>query len=190
MKVIEITGLPKAGKTTLVNRLAVRLRNQGFRVKKISDPSAKSPIDSDNIWFNQTWIVHKIIDKLMDVRNMKYDVVLVHCGLAERIITAQTFYKLKLLVLKQVKLLTNYLKSFIGLEDLVLYLDIKPKTSLKRNKGRRGRLINEKFLTLMRRIYKKQFPRYVNKYFELNAEEDIKSVVEQAENIILTLLKK
>lgn len=34
MKVIEITGLPKAGKTTLVNRLAVRLRNQGFRVKK------------------------------------------------------------------------------------------------------------------------------------------------------------
>ena len=53
MKVIEITGLPKSGRTTLVKRLAVRLRNNGKKKKKISDPSAKSPVDRDNIWFNQ-----------------------------------------------------------------------------------------------------------------------------------------
>ena len=126
----------------------------------------------------------------MDAKNQKYDVVLVHCGLAERIVTVQTFYKLKLLVIKQAKLLTNYLSSFIDLQDLVLYLDIRPRISLKRNKGRKGRLVNEKFLTLMRRIYKKQFPRYVNRYFEINAEQDISDVVSEAEGIILTLLKK
>jgi len=190
MKVVEITGLPKSGRTTLVNRLAVRLRSRGLSVKKILDVSGRSPVDHDNVWFDQAWIAHQVIDKLMDTRNKKYDVVLVHCGLAERIITIQTFYKLKLLVIKQAKLLTSYLSSFLDLEDLVLYLDINPKTSLRRNSGRKGRLVNEKFLTLMRRCYKRQFPKYVNKYFQINAEEEINAVVGEAERIVLTLLKK
>lgn len=190
MKVIEITGLPKAGKTTLVNRLAVKLRAHNLKVKKIQDFSSKSPVDHDNIWYNQAWIAHQVIDKLMDAANQKYDVVLVHCGLAERIISVQTFYKLKLLVLKQAKLLTEYIKSFLTLEDLVLYLDISPKSSLRRNHGRKGRLVNQKFLSLMRKNYQRNFPKLVDRYFQIDAEADLVQVVAEAEKIVLALLKK
>lgn len=190
MKVIEITGLPKAGKTTLVNRLAIRLRGQGLSVKKIMDVSGKSPVDPDNVWFDQTWIAHRLLDKLFDKGNQKYDLVLIQRGLLERIISINTFCKFKMLSVRQAKLMTEYLKSFLSLQDLVIYLNITPRLSLARNKGRKGKTLNDKFLNVLRKAYKKFLPKYADRYFIIEADQKIDVVVDEAEDLIKMVLKK
>ncbi len=99
-------------------------------------------------------------------------------------------YKYKVLTLKQTKVMTDYLKEFLALEDLVLHLDIPPKIALERNKGRKGRMINEKFLTVVRKCYVSIFPKLPDQYFTLDATAPINVVVSEAESLILKALKK
>lgn len=184
MKIIEFAGLPKAGKTTLMARTAVRLRRQGFSVKKISDESAKSPVDHHEVFFHQAWILHRVIEKLQDATNKKYDFVLVNCGIVDRLVNTLVLQKYKLLSYKQARVVVEYFSYFLPLEDMVLYLDISPELSLKRNKGKQGRLLNKKYLILQRRRYRRYLPVFATRFASLDASQDINHILDEIVHIV------
>lgn len=50
---IEFSGSPKSGKSSTLDRVERFLRHSGFKVSRITEAAAQSPITSkDYIWFN------------------------------------------------------------------------------------------------------------------------------------------
>lgn len=64
--VIEISGTPKAGKTTYIESLKVFLRRNGIKVKSVHEGASICPIEDKGNWFFNIWTLNYAISSLVE----------------------------------------------------------------------------------------------------------------------------
>lgn len=74
--------------------------------------------------------------------------------------------------------------------DITIYLDVKPRTAMKRIRKRLKRTIKYEKIRLLKKVRKKYLEMKGNKFKVINAERKIEEVHEEIKNVIKGVLKK
>lgn len=84
--VFEITGTPKAGKTTLINLLDGFLRDCGWRVHILEERAGLCPLPMKGHFFFNTWTTGTMLAGLLDAIDRDDDIVILDRGLFDALI--------------------------------------------------------------------------------------------------------
>jgi len=84
--VLEITGTPKAGKTTLISMLDAFLRDCGFRVQVLKERASECPLPMKGHFFFNTWTTGTMLAGLLDAVDREHDVVILDRGIFDALI--------------------------------------------------------------------------------------------------------
>jgi len=84
--VLEITGTPKAGKTTLIKQLAGVLEACGWRVRVLKERAEDCPIPMKGHFFFNTWTTTTMLAGLLDAVDREGDLVILDRGIFDALI--------------------------------------------------------------------------------------------------------
>lgn len=142
---VEFTGTPEAGKTTVINKLKPILEAQGLKVIVVQEGAELLPsVIPKGSWDANVWMLHITCAKIIQTKYMECDVVLIDRGAIDFQFFGFKFFK------KQECSIEDYI-AYMGLftpnlnPDFLITLTVNPETSLSR-RGGPGRLVNMKFL--------------------------------------------
>ena len=84
--VLEITGTPKAGKTTLIARVADFLGACGWRVRVLKERAEECPLPMKGHFFFNTWTTTTMLAGLLDAVDQEQDLVILDRGIFDALI--------------------------------------------------------------------------------------------------------
>jgi predicted ATPase len=84
--VLEITGTPKAGKTTLIGMLNSFLRQCGWRVHLLEERAGICPLPMKGHFFFNTWTTGSMLGGLLDAVDRDVDLVILDRGLFDALV--------------------------------------------------------------------------------------------------------
>jgi thymidylate kinase len=159
-KVIELFGLPYAGKTTHARKLVRRLGNEGFLVKMIPDQFWESPVFKTELERDE-WSLGKLYTQLIEYKAQNLDFIIVERGAWAQIASLRTHLRTTETTSKEErKKVSDAIRLALSLsrqEDFFVLVDINLDTSLGRDKELSefpyGKIINPEFLSVAKRIY-------------------------------------
>lgn len=142
---VEFTGTPEAGKTTVIKRLQKQLEEQGFKVTVIQESAELVPPElPKGSWDANVWMRYNTCSKLLHAIYMPVHIILVDRGSIDHQFFGLRFFK------RGMCSLDDYI-SYMGVftpnlnPDFLITLVTEPEVSLER-RGGPGRLVNLDFL--------------------------------------------
>ena len=144
--IVEFTGTPEAGKTTVINRLCKELLQKGYKVKLYPESAENTPeifpkgcVES-NLWRNFDTFKHVLEAPYL----LEYDIVIFDRGAIDRIfwIYMDSIYDFDTAT-KNAPFM-NIMKDYPP--DLLISFNVSAETSIKR-RGGEGRLVTKEFVT-------------------------------------------
>jgi thymidylate kinase len=84
--VLEITGTPKAGKTTLIKLVDAFLRDCGWRVYVLKERASECPLPMKGHFFFNTWTTGTMLAGLLDAVDRDHDIVILDRGIFDALI--------------------------------------------------------------------------------------------------------
>lgn len=161
--VLEITGTPKAGKTTLIGMLDSFLRACGWRVHVLRERASECPLPMKGHFFFNTWTTGTMLAGLLDAVDREHDVVILDRGIFDALIWLRMQEKQGQVSQDEKAAFERFvmLKRWRQLVDRVCLIETEPAVAMKReNHSRlmrrsgsimnRGRLAD--FNSAMRRL--------------------------------------
>lgn len=142
---VEFTGTPEAGKTTVIERLQKSLEEQGFKVTVIQESAELKPSEfPKGSWDANLWMRHITCSEILKAMYLSTQIILIDRGSIDH-----EFFGLKFL--KSNKCSIDEYISYMSLITPKLYPDYlialvsAPEVSLSR-RGGPGRIVNSEFL--------------------------------------------
>ena len=137
--VLEITGTPKAGKTTLIGMLDAFLRDCGFRVQVLKERASECPLPMKGHFFFNTWTTGTMLAGLIDAIDREHDVVILDRGIFDALI----WLRMQAQEGQTTKEESTAFKAFVKLErwrrliDRVCLIETQPETAMQRENQNR-----------------------------------------------------
>ena len=187
--IVEFTGTPEAGKTTVIKHLHERLIKLGYKVKIYPESAENSPSFFPKGCIEaKLWINFDITKHVLEAPHQTdYDIILFDRGTIDNIfwMHLDSIYNpevsSKSHVLKDI--LTNYYPDFL------ITLSIPVEETIKR-RGGEGRLVTREFVTTYNRLFKCFINSLqINKVNIPTENKSIEEVVNITTNYILENLK-
>jgi len=132
---VEFAGLPKSGKTTAVNSLALFLRRNDIPVKVVAERASVCPIREKVHMFFNTWTgCMSLVSILEALQVREHRVVVLDRGIFDTLIWMTLLRKLGKITDTEYKVITEFflLDRWRGLVDLVIYMTTTVKSALQR----------------------------------------------------------
>lgn len=187
--IVEFTGTPEAGKTTVIKSLHKRLIDLGYKVKVYPESAENSPsFFKKGCIEAKLWINFDITKHVLEAPyQTDYDIVLFDRGSIDNIfwMYLDSVYNpnisSKSCVLKDI--LTDYYPDFL------IALNVSVEETIKR-RGGEGRLVTREFVTTYNRLFKCFIDSLqINKVNISTENKSIEEVVEITKNYILENMK-
>ncbi len=164
MQTIEFLGMPRAGKTTQLQRLYTHLEGQGKRVAIIHDRDRAAHIRSCPVQSLAYILVFfsSILDEVSRYRQEPYDYLLIDNGFNDAIVWARVRFELQEITEEERAAFVTCFAGFKTLVDTTLYFDIPVDVALKRHaaSGEHQRsdetAMNESWMKLIRQSYERE----------------------------------
>lgn len=142
--VLEITGTPKAGKTTLIGMLDSFLRACGYRVHVLKERASECPLPMKGHFFFNTWTTGTMLAGLLDAVDREHDVVILDRGLFDALIWLSMQVRQGQVSKKEREVFESFvmLERWRQLVDGVCIVETNPLTAMERENH--GRLLPRK----------------------------------------------
>lgn len=185
-KIIEFTGIPEAGKTTVIYKLAEEFKN--YKVKIIDEASSKAKeVLKGNVKERTAYIVANIVNDYIEAINDDYDYILIDRGLYDRYFWNYFSYKRGDITYeeKQIRDFFTLHKLFDYRVDLLVVFFVSSDEAIKR-RGGEGSFVTQEKLAL----YEKTLKEFLEEFdktsvFEIDTtDKKIIEVVEKIKKII------
>ena len=156
---IEFTGLPNAGKTTLIHNLQNSLSTKGFSVKVMQEDAELVPSVIPKLtWVRNVWITFGQLQTLLECNYSDCDIILLDRGYYDALFWAKFLYLQKVCTQSESETIINILdmtnSSFKLKPDFLFVLDATVEESLKRRYAMGGKpsITNHEFLTFYKSV--------------------------------------
>lgn len=153
--VIEFTGLPNSGKTTLIHGLAEKLSTLGISVKVMQEDAELVPkVIPKKTWVRNTWITFGQLQSLLEVLYCTEQVVLLDRGFFDALFWAKFLNRQNVCSEEQSNSILRILHEMDDIfhfsPDYLFIIDVSIEESLRRRYSLGGEIIltNESFLNL------------------------------------------
>lgn len=198
--IVEFTGLPKSGKTTVLNNLSLFLRRNGISNIIITERASECPIKDKhspefNIWTGCMTLVN--ILNLSQTNN--YDVIIVDRGIFDSLIWLNLMKERRKIISDELKIFENFflLDRWRKKIDLIVLMTCNIEIALQREfkdllTDIEGSIMNREFLKKFYDTVKSTKNKYQNLFNELIITIDTSSTttVEGVEKVIDAVLNK
>ena len=151
--VLEITGTPKAGKTTLISMVEGFLKTCGWKVHVMKERASECPLPMKGHFFFNTWTTGTMLAGLLDAVDRDYDLVILDRGLFDALIWLQMQQEVGQASPEEFSIFTDFvnLPRWRLLEDSVALVNTAPERAMHRENEKRiiqrsGSVMNAKFL--------------------------------------------
>jgi len=198
IKVVELLGMPRGGKSTYMRNVLRELTELGVLVKFIPD-KIWDAVGEDAIEENE-WVLAEIRRLLIEAKRTELDLIVIERGAYACLasIIAHSKNNVKGKSKKQRERIERVCRLSLDLskhEDFSIYIDISVEESLKRDREagavNEGKIINKKFLPILKEAYQdvcKQMPIHRTKL--INGEDNIQKNQAKLLKILLDLVPK
>lgn len=152
--IVEFAGMPKAGKTTVVNSLSLFLRRNGIKTVVVTERAAVSPIKNKhhpdfNIWTGCTSLARMLEFR----RSSEFMVIILDRGVFDSLIWLNSLHRREKISSKELEKLEGFflLERFVKDVDLVICLKTSIQSALDREykdvlTDKPGSIMNHDFL--------------------------------------------
>lgn len=188
--IVEFTGTPEAGKTTVINILHEQLLKMGYKVKIYPESAENSPkffpkecIEA-KLWINFDTTKHVLEAPFLD----EYDIILFDRGALDRLffVYLDSVYNPEIAL--KLGLFENILKDY--LPNLLIAFYVSEEESIKR-RGGEGRLVTKEFVSNYNRLLTTFINSLeINKVLVSTDNKSIEEVVETVQNLILENIER
>lgn len=187
--IVEFTGTPEAGKTTVINILYEQLLKKGYKIKIYPESAENTPAFFQKgsieakMWMNFDTSKHILEAAFLH----DYDIIIFDRGAIDRIfwIYLDSIYNPEV-ISKKISF-KNFFKDYPP--DLLIAFYIPEDESIKR-RGGEGRLVTKDFVSNYNQLFKTFIISYnINKVIVDTNNKSIEEVVEVVESYILENLK-
>ena len=142
---IEFTGTPEAGKTTVIHRLEQILSTQGFSVTIIQESAETQPIEfPKGSWDANFWMRYISCANILHALYIPCDIVIIDRGIIDLQFWGIKFLKNNSCTKEEYSSYMNMFPKKL-IPDFLIGLSVTPETSLIR-RGGPGRVVNLDFL--------------------------------------------
>jgi thymidylate kinase len=137
--VLEITGTPKAGKTTLITLVDGFLRQSGWKVHVLEERAGACQLPMKGHFFFNTWTTGTMLAGLLDAIDRDYDVVILDRGLFDALVWLELQVKQGQISRQEAKTFEDFvlLARWRTLTDATIVIDVPPSLAMARETERR-----------------------------------------------------
>ena len=142
---VEFTGTPEAGKTTVITNVSNQLTALGYRVFVLKESAEKLPRQiPKGTWDANLWMHYQTMSGLLKAKYINADIVLIDRGLVDSNFYGKRFLWNNLCTKEKYEKFRN---QFIDelFPDFLVALIVSPDIALKR-RGGKGTLVNEEYI--------------------------------------------
>jgi len=177
--IIEFTGLPKAGKTTVINSLSLFLRRNDIPCFVVNERASVCPVPNKKIPEFNIWTGCTTLSNLIKCKYEKrHSVVILDRGILDSLIWMNLLLYQGKLTQEEFQIIENFylLHRIIKDIDLIIYMYSTVDKSIQREykdllTTRPGQIMNEEFLSELLSVSKQCINKYQS-YFEKIIEID------------------
>jgi cytidyltransferase-like protein len=159
--IVEIAGMPKAGKDRLIKSVEYHFRRAGYRVNTIDEGARRCPFDKSHHFEFTSWGLFSILQSLLEeVYIPKHDLVFINRGLYDVEVMIEMLKQKNDASAEEAKVLAQVasLTSYRDMIDMLMVCMCSPSESLFRERKDRvayseGRIMNREVLGLLHQAY-------------------------------------
>lgn len=142
---VEFTGTPEAGKTTVIGKLKVELESRGYKVSVVQESAELLPSEfPKGSWDAYLWMKYTTYANLLHSFYMPCDIILIDRGIIDTYFFGLKFLNANACTFEQFSKSFDTAFAYLN-PDYVITLVSDADTSLVR-RGGPGRVVNRKFL--------------------------------------------
>jgi len=132
--VLEITGTPKAGKTTTIQMVESFFKSCGWRVHILRERAGVCPIPMKGHFFFNTWTAATMLAQVLEVVDQSIDIVILDRGFFDALIWLELQRSRKQVTDEEADAFAKFvlLERWRELVDLTVVMSVDAKTAMKR----------------------------------------------------------
>lgn len=166
--IIEFTGLPNSGKTTLIHNLVKILEDDGLKVKVMQENAELVPKEiPKKTWVRNVWITFGQLQSLLEIPYINnYDIILLDRGFFDAMFWANFLYVQNVCSKEQsdslLKILEEMNHNFNLTPDFLFVINVSVEESIRRRlamEGEKPILTNFNLLNLYQDELNKFYPK-------------------------------
>lgn len=195
--VLELTGTPKAGKTSTIRLLETFFKTCGWRVHVVKERAAECPIAMKGHFFFNTWTTCTMMAEVLETADREYDLVIVDRGFFDALLWLELQRARHQVDESEARIFEEFvtLERWRKLVDLTLVLSVSPATAIERETHdrilpRRGSLMNESSLLSFNEALDRATARHGNHFKLLEASSEAGDAKDVAAQVIGTVLEQ
>ncbi|MBU1344048.1 MAG: deoxynucleoside kinase [Proteobacteria bacterium] len=195
--IVEFSGLPKSGKTTVINSLSLFLRRNGIPAAVLSERASTCPIKNKLHPDFNIWTANMTLSQLLALKqSSQFFVILIDRGIYDSLIWMNLLNNLGKLKSEELKIFETYylLDRFRKSIDLVIYMECSIEKSLEREfkdllTDKEGSIMNKAFLTDFLSASKQSYRKYSDHFSQIiSIDTSEKKTLEGVEEVVSAVL--
>lgn len=195
--VLELTGTPKAGKTTSVSTLKSFLKECGFKVYLLKERAADCPLPMKGHFFFNAWTTMTMMAEVLATVDTDVDIVILDRGFFDALVWLELQDKRGQVTADEKKAFSDFvmLKRWRSLVDVTVVMKVTPEVALVReNQGlivpRTGSIMNTSALEEFNKALTTVQDRYHGSFNILNFDSSVTGVVKANMALVAELLPR
>jgi thymidylate kinase len=193
--VLELTGTPKAGKTSTIRLLETFFKTCGWRVHVVKERAAECPIPMKGHFFFNTWTTCTMMSEVLETADREHDLLIVDRGFFDALVWLELQRSRHQVDETEARIFEEFvtLERWRKLVDLTIVLSVSPSTAIEREAHdrmlpRRGSLMNVSSLLSFNSALDLARARYGKHFKLLEASSEAGDAKDVAANVIATVI--
>lgn len=194
--VLELTGTPKAGKTSTIRLLETFFKTCGWRVHVVKERAAECPIPMKGHFFFNTWTTCTMMAEVLETADREYDLVIVDRGFFDALIWLELQRSRQQVDTLEASIFEDFvtLERWRRLVDLTIVLSVAPAVAIEREGHdrllpRRASLMNESSLRSFNEALERATARHGAKFKLCTASSEGAAAKNVAANVIASVIE-
>lgn len=135
--VVELTGTPKAGKTTVISLVAGFFDRCGYNVHVMRERAASCPLEMKGHFFFNTWTTTTMLAELLEVIDTGSDLVILDRGFFDALVWLELQQRRDQITPEERETFEEFvlLERWRALVDAVVVLEVDPAVALSRERN-------------------------------------------------------
>ena len=195
--VLEMTGTPKAGKTTAVTSLKAFFKECGYRVHLLTERAADCPLPMKGHFFFNTWTTCTMMAEVLATVDTNVDLIILDRGYFDALVWLELQHKRGQVSTEEKAAFAAFvmLPRFRELLDTAVVMRVDPETAIQRENAhliipRAGSIMNQQSLTEFNIALSELSARYARDLVLIEFNSSTHNVVESSIRLVELLLPR